>query len=345
MKYVQPYGISDPNAPYINGNPTTGTMGSIPPAASIEHDMREIVAVIQYAADHGLIDFNNAVCQNPSEADLQQLLKAIFGLSNRQRVVVPFTFYVNGATGNDTTNDGLTPVAPFKTITKAVNAASLYAPGPNAITIKIAAGSYVGFTLPFYSIPPIIVEGDTLTPTSVVIDGGTQWAAGCGSYNTLSIRYVKLQATGGQHIGPGSSGVVAFQYATINIQAGVTFGKCDLALITSGGQINVGSPFHSNGSASDFFLYAAGGSITCGYLGQGLELFIDAPIALAGSFALAMGTTGIIGSTGVIFNGGSGVSGQRYNANYGGWVDTNVGGPNYFPGTVAGGVANGGIYR
>ena len=46
MKYNQPYGVSDPNAPYINGNPTTGTMGSIPPAASIEYPQREIVNVI-----------------------------------------------------------------------------------------------------------------------------------------------------------------------------------------------------------------------------------------------------------------------------------------------------------
>ena len=46
MKYNQPFGISDPNAAYINGNPTTGTMGSIPPAASVEFDQREIVALI-----------------------------------------------------------------------------------------------------------------------------------------------------------------------------------------------------------------------------------------------------------------------------------------------------------
>jgi hypothetical protein len=343
MKYNAPYGVSDPNAPYQNGNPSTGTMGSIPPAWSIEHDQREIVNVIQYAADHGLIDFNNAICQNPSELDLQQLLKAIFGLSNRQRVIIPFTFYVNSATGVDT-NDGLTPTAPLKTITKAVQLASLYAPGPNAITIKVAAGSYVGFTLPFYSIPQVILEGDTNTPTSVVIDGGTTWAAGCGSYNTLTVRYVKLQATGGQHIGPGSSGVVAFQYATINIGPGVYFGKCDLSLINSGGQINVQSPFHSSGSACDFFLYSAGGSILCGYLNQGLELYIDAPIACQ-VFALAMGTDAVIGTSGVIFNGASGVTGQRYNCNYGGWIDTNVGGPNYFPGNAAGTVLNGGIYR
>jgi hypothetical protein len=65
MKYQPPYGISDPNAPYINGNPAAGIEGSIPPAASIEFPMREIVAAIQYS---------NFV---PSDGDLQQLLKAI----------------------------------------------------------------------------------------------------------------------------------------------------------------------------------------------------------------------------------------------------------------------------
>ena len=47
MKYVQPYGISDADAPYINGDPSIARQGSIPPAAAFEHPMREIVAVIQ----------------------------------------------------------------------------------------------------------------------------------------------------------------------------------------------------------------------------------------------------------------------------------------------------------
>jgi hypothetical protein len=65
MKYNQPYGVSDPNAPYINGNPTTGTMGSIPPAASIENPQREIVNLI---ADAGL---------TPADTDLHQLARGV----------------------------------------------------------------------------------------------------------------------------------------------------------------------------------------------------------------------------------------------------------------------------
>jgi hypothetical protein len=65
VRYIQPYGIPDLDAPYINGNPSIGLAGSIPPAQAFEHPMREIVHMILKS---GLV---------PSEADLYQLLKAI----------------------------------------------------------------------------------------------------------------------------------------------------------------------------------------------------------------------------------------------------------------------------
>ena len=65
MKYQPPYGITDPNAPYINGNPAAGIEGSIPPAAAFEYPMREIVSLI---ANSNLA---------PSDADLLQLLKSV----------------------------------------------------------------------------------------------------------------------------------------------------------------------------------------------------------------------------------------------------------------------------
>ncbi|HLH94994.1 MAG TPA: hypothetical protein VKW08_07740 [Xanthobacteraceae bacterium] len=68
MQYNQPYGNADPNASYVNGNPATGTAGSIIPAAAIEYTQREIIAVIQAA---GLA---------PSNGNLAQLLAAIQAL-------------------------------------------------------------------------------------------------------------------------------------------------------------------------------------------------------------------------------------------------------------------------
>lgn len=68
MKYNAPYGASDQDAPFVNGNPLTGTAGSVPPAQSIEHPQREIVNAIIAA---GL---------TPDANDLTQLSKAIIAL-------------------------------------------------------------------------------------------------------------------------------------------------------------------------------------------------------------------------------------------------------------------------
>jgi hypothetical protein len=65
MKYQKPLGAADPNESYVDGNTSTGIEGSVVPAASIEHTMREIVAVITAA---GL---------TPSDSNLTQLDEAI----------------------------------------------------------------------------------------------------------------------------------------------------------------------------------------------------------------------------------------------------------------------------
>lgn len=70
MEYVPPINgnLADPDRPYINANPGASVEGSIPPAESIEHPMREIVHVIEEA---GL---------TPDGGDLEQLYQAIQAL-------------------------------------------------------------------------------------------------------------------------------------------------------------------------------------------------------------------------------------------------------------------------
>lgn len=65
MKYWQPFGISDPNAPYINGDPTIGRAGSIPPAGVFEQPQRELVNLISYSN------------MNPSDASVDQVMHAV----------------------------------------------------------------------------------------------------------------------------------------------------------------------------------------------------------------------------------------------------------------------------
>ena len=67
MKYNQPFDQpSNPNAPYIDGNPAAGIQGSIVPAASIEYPQRELVNL---TLDTGL--------WAPDNNDLHQLAKGI----------------------------------------------------------------------------------------------------------------------------------------------------------------------------------------------------------------------------------------------------------------------------
>lgn len=82
MKYNQPPGM-DEDAPYIDGNRSSGTKGSIVPAAAIEFTQRELVNLIIFA---GL---------TPDNADLEQVRKAIGIL-------------IAAATGGGETSDYLT---------------------------------------------------------------------------------------------------------------------------------------------------------------------------------------------------------------------------------------------
>lgn len=284
------------------------------------------------------------VCQAPSNADLQQLTKAIYGISNRARVVIPFTFYVNGASGNNA-NDGLTALTPFQTIQKAVDVASLYAPGPNGITIQCADyPSYTGLVVPSYSIPVLYLNGNSVNPNNVVIDGGVNPAVYCGAYNAIHLSNVKLQATGGQHVGPGSTGIVSQQYGTVNLHQGIIFGRCDLACVASSGMVTMGTAFTINGPTCDHVLYAPSGMVICGGYGNPITVTIAGPLAVAGAFATAA-TNGVVSSNAVTFSGAGGVTGPRYAANYNGGISTLGSGPNYFPGSVAGSVNTGGYYQ
>jgi hypothetical protein len=172
VKYMQPFGISDPNAPYINGNPATGEMGSIPPAASIEHDMREIVEVINYAYEHKYRDSEGTLCQAPSEFDLQQLRKAIWGFINSDKMALNLTYYVNSGNGSDTANDGLTLSTAFASIQRAINESQKYDPNGYVITIYVADGTYSAFVAGSGSLKGwgyVRIIGNNTTPAACMI--------------------------------------------------------------------------------------------------------------------------------------------------------------------------------
>ncbi|MDB5596297.1 MAG: hypothetical protein JWM36_3258 [Hyphomicrobiales bacterium] len=79
MKYIKPADQSDPNAPYVDANPSAGIDGSIVPARAIEPAMREITFVITQA---GI---------TPSDSDLTQLWQAILNAIAAHAVVAGST--------------------------------------------------------------------------------------------------------------------------------------------------------------------------------------------------------------------------------------------------------------
>jgi hypothetical protein len=100
MQYVQPYGVSDPNAPYINGNPATGVQGSIPPAEAFEDPQRELVALITGAALSP--DANNLTQVFAAVQYIIQRQQPCFGLDTGtvnaliMTLTPPATKYING---------------------------------------------------------------------------------------------------------------------------------------------------------------------------------------------------------------------------------------------------------
>lgn len=138
MLYNAPFDATDPNAAFVNGNPSTNTPGSIPPAEALEYPQREIVAVITGA---GL---------TPTNSDLTQLYKAIQTIAAGSTPSIPSTSLVHaGADTSTTANQIVIP-----TITPAVTSLAdyqLYEIVPNvsvtgATTLTIASNS----ALPLY---------------------------------------------------------------------------------------------------------------------------------------------------------------------------------------------------
>lgn len=159
MKYNKPFDQSDPNAPYNNGNPATGTDGSIPPAEAIEYPQREIVNVIQWAFDHHYIDKQGVPCAAPTNLDLEQLRKAIQGMilaefptgGPTQTPITVLTAnafsYINPVTGSDTAYDGSQATVsgtkgPFATIARGLSEMTKYNLNGFKYSIFCADGTY-----------------------------------------------------------------------------------------------------------------------------------------------------------------------------------------------------------
>jgi len=354
MEYNKPFDQDDPNAPYVDGNPATGTEGSIPSARSIEHDQREVVEVINWAYNHGFTDQDNNPCLAPTWMDLTQLRKAIYGICKSLIPPPVSNFlindtdrYVDGTIGSDTLYDGYSATitaghGPFKTMQRALMA--LYAVNLNGHTfnIHVANGTY-NFDQRLDMLAPngsgaVAIIGNEVTPSSVTFNSlaGSCVAASGGLYYLRGLKFI---ANGAIIPGDVTAGVWCAGASTV-FTINCEYGNC------KGPHVSVGSVYapHSaqiiTGNAP-WHIYVTGNSV----FSQPNLPDYNIPGAVAFSSAFIQVESG--GSHVGTYNsltGAANVTGKRYYVRLNGTINTGTSNANYFPGTIAGTTDTGGQY-
>ncbi|MCA1455920.1 hypothetical protein I6F35_22395 [Bradyrhizobium sp. BRP22] len=346
MKYNQPYGMPEEDVlysvPFVNGDPSIARAGSIPPAESIEYDQREIIAVIQWAYDHGYRDYAAQLCQAPTNADLTQLLKAIFGIMNSRMLQAPREYWVNGVTGDDA-NDGSSSTKAFKTLQKAQNTLVRFNLNGFNVTVNVAPATYAPLVCgSIGGSGSVIWEGDPATPSNCTVaspQGPAIAVVGVGDYHFNGF---KLQSASN---GPGivGDGIETWGPSTVTLWS-VDFGFCfdNHMYAYNGSLLGVMGPIRISGNAPRCHAEGASGGRVIHHSLNKPNLTIAVPCSMI-AWAL-FGTT----SQGWFFynsiTGFANVTGKKYDASMNSIIVTGGAGGNYLPGTVAGTTSSGGQY-
>ena len=360
MQYNKPFDQTDPNAPYNNGNPATGTDGSIPPAEAIEFPQREIVNVIQWAFDHGYLDQTGTLCAAPTNLDLQQLRKAIEGFIRSQQ---PFpllkantTSYINATLGSDTAYDGTSATVsgthgPFATIQRGITEALKYNLGGFNYTIKCADGTYTSSTIGGYpqnGSGTIALVGNSASPASCVIGcplGTTMLLLSGANYSIDGFR-----VTAGISPRAGDQNALIWaQGATLTIPSGATL---ELGPTT----INNSPQLQINGAGGIFHqgtIRITGGGSCFVQNGGGAGAYYNDPvgasilnITTASAYSRAFIAADRLGAVNAYYGtlaGGGNVTGKTYDGTLNSVITWRAPGT-VPPGTVAGTLSTGAQY-
>jgi hypothetical protein len=252
------------------------------------------------------------------------------------------TLFVNGAIGNDG-NDGVSNTVghALATIQGGINKAyAIYAPSAFTITIVVEPGTYnENPSTPTYAGPNIIIDG--LSAPSVIINGGAGVCLTCIGPNTMLARNLTIQnqAVYALH------GFLATQGATLSTANTVsnTIGGAVFASY-NGATVNPGAHTFSGN------IFGAYWSIFNGSINLGSVVHtISTPISVGTSSGAAFGAWAMSSGNGALacnntspatFPNSGFASGPKFWVGAGGGIFANGLGINFFPGTVAGVIAD-----
>lgn len=255
----------------------------------------------------------------------------------RETLTADRTYYVRTDGSNSNTGLANTAGGAFLTIQKAVDVVSgtldlsIY-----NVTIRVVAGTYTGSTTlkTLIGSGKVAIRGDTADLTSTVISTTASdcFNFGSGYYGTYTLEYLKLQTTtSGSCISTIGNGVLTFQ--------NLNFGASPENHIVLG----VGTFAQATGN---YTISGAAGTHAASYDGaqlriQSLTITITGTPAFGGQF-ITVGRGGNILANGLTFSGTA--TGKRYTSGENSILFTGGAATTYFPGSVAGTTATGGLY-
>jgi hypothetical protein len=242
------------------------------------------------------------------------------------------TYYVRGADGSDSNNgEADTAAGAWKTIQHAVNFVGELDINNQNITIRVRAGTYTLGVLingPWVGSGTVTLWGDTTTPSDCTISTTNAHAIEVKNGGRLSVKGLKLVATGGV-----SSGICCSNSGRVTCVGLMEFGACTFFHLYS----------HRKGfieSLGDNFTLSGGATAHAEANTGGLIYIRDNTVTTAGTPAFSLGfavasRNGIVEYFSNTFS-GTGATGPRFNVQQLGNIFTNGGGLTYFPGDAAG---------
>ncbi|GEP09799.1 hypothetical protein [Methylobacterium gnaphalii] len=300
LLYNQPYDQTNPNAPYVDGNPSAGISGSIPRAAAIEFPQREIVGAITLA---GL---------QPSNDDLTQLWQA---MQKAAAAVAPQQSLVHAGTDTGSANQIVVDVTP--SITTLVDG-TIIEVAPAATNTGAATLNADGI-----GVRPIVrADGSALQPGDLQVGSKRlfAWDAASGKYQIIGLyssysppRNLQSFAVSGSY--------------TFTVPLGVYWIFCECVGAGGGGGGGAGSATWASGGGGSGGYAAGWVSVTPG---QVINLIVGAKGAGGSNGNAEQAGTGGTTSIGSFMQatGGSGGTGG------------NLGAPGGTPGVGSGGQRN-----
>lgn len=263
-------------------------------------------------------------------------LSTINGWTPREVLTANRTYYVD-TSGSDS-NDGLSSGAgAFATLQKAWDVISSLDLSIYSVTVQVADGSYSGFTIDKAPVggTRVTFEGNTSTPTNVVLSGTNTIVATAPSAIPVRFQYLQMGSSAGDTIRLTAP-------CQVEIGTNVVFGSTQwshMSVLAPGAFIKrVGNYTIAGGGQRHLSTEGAGAKIENG--GTATITLTGTP---AFSVAYAHARWGsMISDYNKTFVGSA--TGVRYSAVANAVIFTNGGGASYFPGDSAGSTSTGGQY-